>query len=1103
MHISKPVLFRNVCTTLILVFFLRNVFLDLDYEGTPDDAAPHVRSLQSAPHNGFELINNENLEEYDAKGVTYEHKKTGAEIYIVNWSGGDSNSGKVYDTCKEKVFGIFFRTPPNDSTGIPHVLEHSVLCGSRKYKTKYPFANLLQGSLNTFVKSLTFPDRTGYGFASCNSKDFLNGMNLYLDAVFFPRATEDPFILGQEGWHLEPVSHETKLNEMKIENDTIELDGSVSGSKVNMKYEGEVYNQMNAAYSNVDELMSKLIQTAMFPDNAYHFDSYGNPVEIPKLTFGDFVDFHRKYYHPTNSKIFIAVPDDRHDVEILSVVDSYLSEFEKDKTKKDRSAIEWQKRNFVEPKYETHSYQSTKSDEHHILVAWLLNDKPLSPEVAFSLNILNFLLLGTPSSKLYKTLLESGLGKVVISDGLNDELMQTTFSVGLKGVSEGNVKQVEELILNQLAEISEQGFSDSEIESALNTVEFHLREFQVDDSKGVSFMLSTMSKWIYDEEPSAGTKFENSLDKLKDLLKASYSSIFQALMKMMIVENKHRVTIHMAPDSEYEKEKKETERKTIQGVMSSLNEDETESLMKFSKELQKREVAEDSLESTGTIPSISVDEIEPISLRPPTGMTNNAFNSGITLIRNELEHASGIVYADVAVDVSRVPFPIAMEYLPVFETLLPLIGTKDLTSDELSQDISMHTGGISVSTFISQVNKKGKRAPDNTVLGDNCIVSKLMIRGKSLSSPDKVNHLFSLINSILTNANFDNQSLAVEILKSRCSGIESRIQSSGTEYAHTRVGARQSIYGVIEEIMNGVSSLYTCRELLIKAEQNWSMVLENLEKLRSIILKESIVRSGMVVNLTGSRGALDNIRDVLKHQMNSFPGQNKGGKMPNYFVSVHPWVAVARKVMKMPHTDEALIVSTEVNYVASGKKIFNVGESVTGSDFVALDVMNENYLWNNVRVLGGADGAHAKLRLSDGYFSLLSYRDPNIKETLEVYDGAADHILKLAKTLKKNPKGLEKYIISSIGSLEGRSLSQREIGWVSFTNWLTGVKTTAKDKMRKEMLNTKPEDLERFAKRMKSRKTEYAVAVVTSKTSFDEAVKNGMDLTFVNVAGET
>lgn len=1088
--ISIRSLCRNLLISLILVSVYRNLFLDLN-----DDVA-RVKSMKTISHDGFEIVEKENLEEYEAEGITYEHKKTGAEVFIVNWGAGNQES-KLLDTCKEKVFGIFFRTPPTDSTGVAHIIEHSVLCGSRKYKTKEPFTNLLQGSLNTFLNAFTFPDRTGYGFASCNTKDFFNSMNVYLDAVFFPRAAEDPFVLAQEGWHLQPVNQEKSDEDGEESIEGRELNDS-SSAKVEMKFQGVVYSEMSGVYSDVDQVMGQHAQTALFPDNTYRHDSGGNPAHITELTFEKFAEFYKTHYHPTNSKIFVSVPDNSDDQEILSILDSYLSEFEKDETKKTKSKIYTQTKKFTEPKFETHPYQAANSDEHHVLVSFLLNDEPMSQEELFALSVLDHLLLGTRNSKLYKSLSESGLGDVVISDGLEDELIQATYSVGLKGVKSENVKEAEKFILDRLQEIAKEGFTDVEMVAAINSLEFNLREFNNDNSKGVSFMFSTMAKWIYDQKPSTGTKFEDSLKKLKESLKNHHSLIFQSLIQKRLLNNTHRVTIEMFPDNDFERKEKEKEQERLEKFTANLNDEDMKSVIKFSEDLKARQVAKDSPEAIASIPIISVNDIDSQEVEFPISKTYNAFSTGITLVSHEIP-SSGIVYIDLAVDISMVPFSVAMRYLPLFKSMMTMSENVQFTSEELTQEISMHTGGVGVSTLVSPVKKKG--SSDNIVLGDNHIVTKLMIQGKSLDSPQKVNKLLSIYKAILW-AKLDNRNLALEILRSRCNSIKGSIQSNGMGYAYSRVSAKLSATGVFDEQMNGVTSFNLCEEVLTEAENNWSHVLENLSLIRSLILKESTVRNGMIINLTGSRNALQELKDVLKHHMTNFPGISKGEQLPNYFTTVHPWVIEARKILKSQaaQDNEALIVPTKVNYVVSGRKMYKIDETIEGSAFVAVQMMNTDYLWNNVRVLGGAYGASGKLRLSDGFFAFTSYRDPNILKTLNFYDGAADNMLEEANRLKNDHKELEKYIISSVGSIDGGSLSANEIGWISFSNWLTGVNNSAHNKLREEILKTTPQDIENFANKLKTQYPHYSVAVVTSQASL-AAVGEDFKFSPVNVIG--
>eukprot|EP00560_Eucampia_antarctica_P003411 CAMPEP_0197831708 /NCGR_PEP_ID=MMETSP1437-20131217/11653_1 /TAXON_ID=49252 ORGANISM="Eucampia antarctica, Strain CCMP1452" /NCGR_SAMPLE_ID=MMETSP1437 /ASSEMBLY_ACC=CAM_ASM_001096 /LENGTH=388 /DNA_ID=CAMNT_0043434739 /DNA_START=54 /DNA_END=1217 /DNA_ORIENTATION=+ len=376
------------------------------------DTVRLVDSLE-VTHPAFDVIAKDVVSEYGAYCTLYRHKKSGAELLSV--ANDDDN----------KVFGITFRTPPEDSTGAPHILEHSVLCGSRKYKTKDPFVQLLQGSLQTFLNAFTYPDRTCYVLASQNTKDFYNLVNVYTDAVFHPRALTDPMVHAQEGWHLELENKDDPLT-----------------------YKGVVYNEMKGVYSSPDSLLNRASQRSMFPENTYGVDSGGDPADIPNLTFEQFGEFHRKFYHPANSRIFFAGDDDV--PTRLSLMDEYLQEFDASPESKPASQVKWQKKNFTEPKWSSEPYPvaADQPETHMVSVNWLLNERHFTSTEDLTVTVLDHLLTGTVSSILRKTLMESGLGTAITGGGLSDELLQATYSMGLKGVEPQNVKPVETLVLD-------------------------------------------------------------------------------------------------------------------------------------------------------------------------------------------------------------------------------------------------------------------------------------------------------------------------------------------------------------------------------------------------------------------------------------------------------------------------------------------------------------------------------------------------------------------------------------------------------------------------------------------------------------------------------
>jgi presequence protease len=412
-------------------------------------------------HPAYTVLESTLINEYGLQATLYSHQKTGAQIISVIAPQDDN-----------KVFGISFRTPPDDSTGLPHILEHSVLCGSRKYPVKEPFVDLLKGSLQNFLNAFTYPDRTCYPVASTNTKDFYNLVNVYLDAVLHPRAINDPMVLQQEGWHYE-------------------IDGDDATKEKSLSIKGVVYNEMKGVYSSPDSLLGRATQQGLFPDNTYGVDSGGDPDAIPTLTYDKFKNFHANYYHPSNSRIFFYGNDDP--MKRLELLDEYLADFS---FKPVDSKIKFQSK-FSAPKSVTVHYpiDASAAQKHMISLNWVMNFEPLSMKEQLAIGVMDSLLVGTPTSSLRKELTQSNLGESIIGGGLSDELLQATYSVGLKGVLPENVDKVESLILKTLQDLTEKGFEADAIEAAINTLEFRLREFNTGGfPRGLSLMLGMVSR---------------------------------------------------------------------------------------------------------------------------------------------------------------------------------------------------------------------------------------------------------------------------------------------------------------------------------------------------------------------------------------------------------------------------------------------------------------------------------------------------------------------------------------------------------------------------------------------------------------------------------
>jgi Zn-dependent M16 (insulinase) family peptidase len=776
-------------------------------------AIEEIEAVSAVEHPSYEIVSKDTVTEYGAYCTLYRHKKTGAELLSVH--NDDDN----------KVFGITFRTPPTDSTGVPHILEHSVLCGSRKYKTKEPFVQLLQGSLQTFLNAFTYPDRTCYVLASQNDKDFKNLVNVYADAVFHPRALSDPMVHAQEGWHLELEKKDDPL-----------------------KYKGVVYNEMKGVYSSPDSLLMRQSQRSIFPDNTYAVDSGGDPVNIPDLSFDDFAAFHGKFYHPANSRIFFWGDDNVE--ERLNLMDEYLSEFDASPESKPASKIEWQKLVIDEPQWEQHSYPvgGDQPETHMVMVNWLMNEKELSATEDLVVGVLDHLLMGNSQSILYKSMMESGLGAAITGGGLSDELLQATFSVGLKGVEPANSKAVEELVLKTLEQVSKDGFTEQDIASAMNTIEFRLREFNTGSfPKGLSFMLGSMSKWIYDGSPTDALKFEEPLAELKEMISKSGSEVFTQYIKDYLVNNKHRVTIEMVPSKTLEQEQLEEEEGRLAAIKASLSDDDIEKIMQSTADLKASQAAEDDPEDRATIPSLELSDLKREVSEYPIDVSENENESGIDVIRHELASTSGIAYVGFGIDISNVLYE-DIPLLPLFSRIMTETGAGDLSDVEVSQKIGTHTGGVSVSMTTSAIRPTGSEA--RTVYDGDRLLTKLFIKGKSTS--DEAGELFSIFNLILNEANLDSEKKVIEMLKETKARIESSIQGSGHSYANTRIKARYSVNGYLDEMMGGLTYLEKVNELIKEAEDDWTSVLSRLERIRDAIIKNSACRDGMMLDITGT-----------------------------------------------------------------------------------------------------------------------------------------------------------------------------------------------------------------------------------------------------------
>lgn len=919
---------------------------------------------------GFELIRQQAIPEINSQARLYRHIKSGAQLFSLE--NEDTN----------KVFGITFRTPPQDSTGIPHIMEHSVLCGSRKYPVKEPFVELLKGSLNTFLNAFTYPDKTCYPVASQNLQDFYNLIDVYLDAVFYPLIS--PYTLKQEGWHYEITSPDAPLS-----------------------YKGVVFNEMKGAYSSPDALLAEKCQHLLFPDNTYGFDSGGDPQVIPDLTYEQFIDFHRTYYHPSNARIFFYGDDPAE--ERLRMLNQWLENFD---TQTVNSTVAVQSI-IPSPRTVTLPYTASPGDEaarYFVTVNWLLAEKN-DPVTNLAMNILGHILLGTPASPLRKALIDSGLGEDITGRGLATELRQMYFSTGLKGVQGSDTDKVEALILDTLKALAEKGIDPDTIAASMNTVEFRLRENNTGSfPRGLSIMLRALDTWLHDGDPFPPLAFEAPLAEIKGKLTLQ-NKYFEALIKKYLIENLHRVKLVLEPDVNLAQQLEEAEQQRLADERAKMSQRDIEDVIAEMLELQKRQNTPDSPEALATIPLLKIDDLDPKIKTIPSETLTIANTK--TLFHNLF--TNGIVYLNLGFDLHSLPAN-WLPYIPIFGQALIEMGTSRQDDVRLSQRIGRETGGIYPDWFTSNVR------------GSSHSAAFLFLHAKAITK--QAGELLNILKDLLLDVQLDNRERFKQILLEAKADMEAQLIPAGHRFVNRRLRARYSEADWASEQMGGIDYLFFLRQLVNKVDNQWTSVLDTLEGIRSRLVN----RQAMVVNITLDKNGWQSIQTKMTEFLEHLPEGD---------LASIPW---QRDAYDSP---EGLSIPSQVNYVGKSLDLYHSGYQFHGSALVIPPYLRGTWLWEKVRVQGGAYGGMCSFDHLSGIFTYFSYRDPNLDKTLAAYLQSSQFL----KNIKLSDQELTKAIIGAIGDLDAYQLPDAQ-GYTALIRHLIAMDDEKRQKIRDEVLST-------------------------------------------------
>lgn len=956
----------------------------------------------------FTLVEERSMAEVNGTARFYRHNATGAQIVSV--TNDDEN----------KVFGVTFRTPPKNSTGVAHILEHSVLCGSKKYPTKEPFLVLLQSSLQSFLNAFTFPDKTCYPVASANLQDFYNLIDVYIDAVFHPIISEN--IFRQEGWHLEAETS----------------DGP-------WLYKGVVYNEMKGVYSSPDSRLSEESQHAIFPDTLYSLDSGGRPDEIPSLSYEEFRDFHSRYYHPSNSRFFFWGDDPEE--ERLAIVARALAG--KGHCDVD-SSISLQPA-FAAPTRVTRAYPAEKGAKCLFTVNWLTGKRG-DLERTLTLEMLQHILEGMPGSPLRRALISSGLGEDTTGDGLQMDLAQTSYSTGLKGVAEEDLPRAEELIFSTLKELAEKGIDKSLVEAAVNTVEFSYRESNTGNfPQGLAAMLQCLATWLYDENPLDSLAWEKPLASIKERL-AKGDPVFEEAIRTLFLENPSRATVVLTPDEGLAARIEEEEAARVSAAQAAMSLKEREEVVRITRELQKAQATPDTPEALASIPSLGLGD-----LPSHNRLTQRAIQetSDFTMVGHELP-TRGVAYMNLLIPLPKLPVRLVPS-LSLFLRTFRDVGTARRDYTELGALIAAKTGGLGAS--LTMVNHT-----------DGNLRCYLNLAGKAVSS--KVQDLFDILNEILLEPIKDKDVLSQrlkEMLLEDKAGLEQDLVASGHKAASTRVLTHFSPAAVIGEAMDGIHYLNTLRSRLDNWDTALPQLLEDLDELRRLLV---VARPG-VVHCVGSTDDMENVARLAEHVWHALPGGAR--------VDGTQCISLAA-----PVGAEVFATPSQVNYVAKGCNLKALGYSYHGSAAVIMRHLARSYLWEQVRVLGGAYGAFCSLDRTSGNFVCSSYRDPNVEKTVAVYDSMADYLAGISLTRGD----LTRAIVGTIGDLDLYRLPEAR-GAYSLGRWLAGESDEALQALREEILSTTNDDFRAFAPILKEAASKGETCVIGGANAARAAEEKG------------
>ncbi len=926
-----------------------------------------------ATYEGYKVLDSRFVDEVNAECVYLEHIKSGAKVF------------KIKADDPNKLFAIGFKTVPNSDFGTPHIIEHSVLNGSKNFPVKSPFDVLMQGSLNTFLNAMTGANMTIYPVASMNDMDYFNLMHVYLDAVFNPLIYDDPRIFKQEGWHYE-----------------------LTGKDEPLIYKGVVYNEMKGAFSSPERELDYQVYRNLFPDNCYRFSSGGYPAAIPELTYEDFLAFHKKHYHPSNS--YILLYGDADLKEELEFIDTtYLSEYERsDEAVEIAEQQPFDRMKRVVSKYPV--LENADTEDKTFLQLSFVVGKVTDYARSMAYDVMSDVLVNQESAPLKKALQDAGIGSDVSS--YIDGNKQIALHIIVRNANEEDLDRFYEITMDVLNKAAEEGLDKKALEGTINRMEFRLREGD-SPQKGLTYGFQLISGWFFDGDPFAGLEFEKPLAEVKSSLTENY---MEQLISNDLLSNNHCLLLALKPEPGLQSEIDNETKAKLDSLKENMDPETLEKLITETNKLIEYQQRADSPEALATIPLLSLDDIEKEVVWYEAEEKDV---EGIKTIYLD-EFTNGIIYNKLLFDLRVIPVD-KIKYASLLSHLLGKFDTENYTYGELDNELNIHTGGFS--SYVSIYNAD---------MDDSKVIPEFVIQSKSVR--DKTNKMLELADEIIKKTDFSDKDRLKTLMIRHLAEVDANVKNNGLNYAAQRMFSYFSQSGVYNELMSGMEYYWYLANLVNNFDSMADEIIANLEEVASALF----TTSNMIANITCNDKDFEVYSDALTSLASSMPEGEK-----EFMV----WD------IKPEKKNEAFKTTSKVQYVIKGANFKDLGFDWSGKMLVLNQVLSTDWLQNQIRVIGGAYGGFAAFELSGNMF-FGSYRDPNLSESLKIYNETPDYLA----DFEADEKAMTRYIIGTISNMDYPETPSMKAN-TALSRYFNGITREFMRKQRDEVLSTTAEDI--------------------------------------------